>query len=275
MSNYDEVIVTLLFFSLLGWEYLTGLYERNRRPPGDWAVDGISFLQLPLIKPAVMLMAFVIGVVLFPGSRNSLNDLPFWLGFLVVFIPDDFSHYWIHRMAHDHPWLWGFHRTHHATNVYQTSIAFRENWLWFWIMPGFWWTGLMIYFGLLEEVILSTAIIGIHNVWLHNGSTWDRRLYQNRFTRGPMKLLEYFLNTPGLHRGHHGLGENGVPMGNYAQTLFIWDVLFKTATFNEGKLPEYYGTMHPETMQQRWYYHLWWPLFKEQSCATIELDTEQ
>jgi hypothetical protein len=59
MSNYDEVIVTTLFFSLLGWEYLSGLYARNQRPPGDWAVDGVSFLQLPLIKPAVMLMATI------------------------------------------------------------------------------------------------------------------------------------------------------------------------------------------------------------------------
>ena len=63
MPNYDEVIVVLLFFSLLGWEYLTGLYERNQRSPGDWTVDGISFLQLPLIKPAVMLMAFGIASV--------------------------------------------------------------------------------------------------------------------------------------------------------------------------------------------------------------------
>lgn len=43
-----------------------------------------------------------------------------------------------------------------------------------------------------------------------------------------MKILEYFINTPGLHRDHHGLGENGVPCGNFAQTLFIWDVMFGT-----------------------------------------------
>jgi len=27
-------------------------------------------------------------------------------------------------------------------------------------------------------------------------------------------------------------------------------------------------------IKQRWYYHLWWPLFKEQSYATVEIEAE-
>jgi len=274
MPDKGELMVIALFFSLILWEYLSGLYRRNQRPISDWLIDGISLIQLPIVKPIVLLLAFSIGYLFIPQAQNSLQSMPYWMGFLLVFLPDDFSHYWIHRLAHNHPFLWGFHRTHHTPNVYQTSIAFRENWLWFWIMPGFWWSGLMIYFGLLEQVLLSTAIIGIHNVWLHNGSTWDRRLYNNRFTRGPIKILEYFINTPSLHRGHHGLGENGVPYGNYAQTLFIWDVMFGTGTFNKDKVPEYYGTQNPVSMQQRWYYQLWWPLFRKTSAATVKTDPQ-
>jgi len=90
-------------------------------------------------------------------------------------------------------------------------------------------------------------------------------LYTNKFTRGPMRIFEYIVNTPGLHRAHHGLGENSVPFGNYAQTLFVWDVIFGTANFNKGRVPEFYAVSNPEVMKQSWYYHLWWPLFKKRS----------
>jgi len=264
MPSYDVVIVTLLFIIFMAWEYFAGVYNRYKRKKNEWLVDLISFPQLGILKPLVMFVAFYLGTLIFPNSQGSLDDLPFWLAFLIVFIPDDFSHYWIHRLAHSIPALWPLHRSHHTATVYQASISFRENWLWFVVMPGFWWQGLMIYFGLLEEVVLTAAIVGAHNIWLHNASTKDKALYQNRFTRGPMKVIEYLINTPGLHRGHHGLGKNSVPYGNYAQTLFIWDVLFGTATFNQGEIPEYYAVSNQQVMQQPWYYHLWWPLVKRQ-----------
>jgi len=154
--------------------------------------------------------------------------------------------------------------------VYQASIAFRENWLWYVVMPGFWWQGLMIYLGLLEQVVLATTVIGLHNIWLHNGLKGDRKLYQNSVTRAVMKIFEYIVNTPSLHRGHHGLGRNSVPYGNYAQTLFIWDVIFGTATFLKGATPEYYAVSNPEIMKQRWNYHLWWPLVRKKTDANRE-----
>ncbi len=265
MPSYSEILVMVLFGSLLLWEYLAGVHQGTKRVKNDWLVDAISVVQLVITKPLIMLVAFSAGALLLPDFQDHLQGLPFWLGFLLVFIPDDFFHYWIHRLAHNHPSLWPLHRTHHATTVYQASIAFRENWLWYVVMPGFWWQGLMVYLGLLEQVVLATTVIGLHNIWLHNGLKGDRKLYQNKVTRAAMKLFEYIVNTPSLHRGHHGLGRNSVPYGNYAQTLFIWDVIFGTATFLKGATPEYYAVSNPEIMKQRWDYHLWWPLVKRKA----------
>ncbi len=262
MEHYDTIIVALLYLSLMFWEYVNGLYRRRKRSAGEWAVDFIAVPMLIAIKPAVLFLAFSLAAFLLPQVQGALADLPFWAAFLIVFLPDDLSHYWIHRIAHENRYIWGAHRTHHTATVYQTSISFRENWMWFWIMPGFWWGGFMVYLGLAEIVVVSTTIIGIHNVWLHSGFTWDRKLYRGPLTRRAWKAFEVLVNTPGLHRGHHGIGINGVPMGNYAQTLFIWDVLFGTAEFRDGALPEAYGTMDPASMTQAWYYHLWWPLFR-------------
>ena len=264
--TYETVLVTTLFLSLVFWEFINGYYKKNRRPSSEWLIDGLGFAQLGLIRPIVFVLAFGAAALLLPNQANSLEHLPFWAGFLLVFLPDDFSHYWVHRIAHDRAWLWGFHRTHHTPGVYQTSIAFRENWLWYWIMPGFWWTGLMIYFGLLEEALLSSTLIGLHNIWLHNGSDWDLRFYRSGKPKAFMRVFELFINTPSLHRAHHGIGQNSVPMGNYAQTLFIWDVLFKTATFTKDNRPESYGTIDPSSMKQPWYAQLWWPIFSQRSA---------
>jgi sterol desaturase/sphingolipid hydroxylase (fatty acid hydroxylase superfamily) len=263
MEHFDAILVLSVFSILLLAEYLTGISRGQRRNAGEWLIESISFLQLAVIKPAVLFIAFLVTQLLFPGSQNSLAELPFWLGFLVVFLPDDFSHYWIHRLAHQQPRIWGLHRTHHTPNVYQASIAFRENWLWFWIMPGFWWAGVMVYFGLLPQVLLSAAVIGIHNVVLHTGFTADRSLYRNKYLKRFVRSFEYLINTPSLHRGHHGLGTNGVPAGNFAQTLFVWDVIFGTAVFQDDRIPQRYGTVSLVSMTQPWYYQLWWPLVKQ------------
>ncbi len=260
MPHLDTILVVGLFVVFLLAEHLSGVTRRKPRAKSERLIDFISLAQLGLIKPAVLFLAFSLAGLFFPESQNSLAGLPFWLGFLLVFLPDDFLHYWVHRLAHRHPQLWGFHRTHHTPTVYQVSIAFRENWLWFWIMPGFWWMGIMIYFGLLEQVVLSAAVIGVHNVLLHTGFGADRSLYRNKILRPFMRYFEYIINTPSLHRGHHGLGYHGVPAGNFAQTLFVWDVLFGTAVFQDDRIPERYGTVNPDSMKQPWYYQLWWPL---------------
>ncbi|MCF6275409.1 MAG: sterol desaturase family protein, partial [Robiginitomaculum sp.] len=260
----DEIISTLivagLFASIAFAEFLLGLYRSKTRFAKDWAIDLISLAQLALImKPAALFLSLALATWLWPGGRGLLEGLPFWLAFLTVFVPDDFLHYWYHRMAHQWDWMWPMHRTHHTPQQYQVTIAFRENWSWLFFMPGFWWMGLMIHLGLGDIVIISTLVIGVHNVITHYGFTWDRKLYQIPGVRRVMWLVERIFNTPSLHRGHHGLGENGVPFGNYGQTLFIWDQLFGTATFLGDKIPEQYGTIADD--HSKWYQQLWWAFF--------------
>lgn len=267
MPSYDELIVGVLFFSVMLLEYAAGVFEHKRRLQKEWWVDALAFIHLASIKPLVLLAGFAIGAFLFPELNDSLSELPFWLAFLWVFIPDDFFHYWIHRIAHVTPALWPMHRTHHTATVYQTSIAFRENWSWFVVLPGFWWQGVMVYFGLLEEVLLANVVIGVHNIWLHAGAGWSPALYKKPVFGKWVQALEYFITTPGMHRAHHGLGKGGVPYGNYSQTLSVWDWMFGTAVYTQGEIPEYYAVHNKEIMAQPWYYHLWWPFVKKDSVA--------
>jgi sterol desaturase/sphingolipid hydroxylase (fatty acid hydroxylase superfamily) len=270
MEQLDAVLVTGIWLLVMLSDWLASSPDVNKHGVKQWSIDLLSAGQLAvLIKPTVLLLAFLIASWCWPQQSGALADLPFWAGFALVFMVDDLSHYWYHRAAHEWPKLWRWHRTHHTPQVYQASIAFRENWLWLWFMPGIWWGGFMIYFGLAPEVLLSTAIVGVHNVLIHNGSNVDKKLYKNYWLAKIMMVLEYFINTPALHRAHHGLGENGVPYGNYGQTLFIWDVLFGTATFVKDQRPEYYGTSNQDTMSRPWQEQLWWPLIQYKQTAKL------
>ena len=272
--NIDQttsvLYITSVFLFIAILEFIFGLYKNKNRSTQDWIIDLISLTQLAvLLKPAAIFISLSASIYFLPSYKNALSDLPFWLGFLIVFIPDDFSHYWFHRLGHQLSWMWPMHRTHHTPRQYQVTISFRENWSWLFFMPGFWWMGLMIHLGLEEAVILSATVIGLHNVILHNGFLWDVKLYKAPKLGVAMRLLERVFNTPSLHRGHHGLGENSVPFGNYGQTLFIWDQLFGTAKFLGENVPEAYGTIAKD--ESKWYQQIWWPLFSlPKSKYTVE-----
>ncbi len=261
----EEMISTLIvagvFAGFILLEFLFGLYKSESRFAKDWAIDLISMVQLAIIlKPAALFLSLSAATYLWPSGQGLLKDMPFWAAFLIVFVPDDFLHYWYHRMAHKWAWMWPMHRTHHTPQQYQVTISFRENWSWLFFMPGFWWMGLMIHLGLGDVVIFSAMVIGVHDVIIHNGFNWDSKLYQHPASKRLLRVVERLVNTPSLHRGHHGLGENGVPFGNYGQTLFIWDQIFGTAVFLGDKIPERYGVISEDT--STWYQQLWWPFFR-------------
>lgn len=257
--NLYAVTAVLLFFGIL--EFATGMYGRIKRRRDDWFIDVISLTQFAfLIKPAILFTTAFLAIKLVPQYAGALDGMNFFWALLLVAIPDDLLHYWYHRLAHEHDWLWPWHRTHHTTPSYHISISFRENWLWLTFMPGMWWGALMVYLGLEEAFIVNTAIVGVHNVWLHNGLDFDQKLYRVPIIGTLFHWSEYLINSPSLHRGHHGLGENGVPFGNYGQLLSIWDVIFGTVEFNKDKRPEYYDTIK-ESLDS-WQSQLWWPFVK-------------
>jgi len=63
MPNYGEVLVMMLFGSLLLWEYLAGVHQGTKRVKNDWLVDAISVVQLVITKPLIMLVAFSAGAL--------------------------------------------------------------------------------------------------------------------------------------------------------------------------------------------------------------------
>lgn len=263
--NTITVISLLILFGIL--EIITGVWRNTNRRRDDWIIDIIAMSQLAfIIKPGVIVGAALVLSWIAPSLEGILGSMNFWWGLLLFIIPDDFLRYWYHRLAHENKSLWRWHRTHHTTPSYQISASYRDNWLWPTFMPGLWWGAALVYLGLGFEFIIGTTIAAAHNVWIHNGLDFDRKLYDKPLIGQLYSALEHLVQSPAQHRAHHGLGEGGVPFGNYSQLFFIWDILFGTAVFPKGKRPERYGIIH-ETYDN-WQSQLWWPFIKSNKSGS-------
>ena len=133
------------------------------------------------------------------------------VGAMVVW---DFLYYWDHRIQHEVRFFWGNHVSHHSSERYNLSTALRQPW-----------SGLSLAWVFLPMPLLgykakTTFRAGqlnlLYQYWIHT-ETIDRL----------PKPLEAVLNTPSLHRVHHGANPQYLDK-NYGGILIIWDKLFGT-----------------------------------------------
>lgn len=119
-----------------------------------------------------------------PESLALLAGAPLWLQFGVFFLLKDFIEWNIHRLLHNVPWLWEFHKLHHSIERLDWIGNFR-----------FHWAEIVVYKTLSY---LPLVILGINStVILIIGIIWTLALDLNhanvRFDYGP---LRYVLNSP-------------------------------------------------------------------------------
>ena len=140
---------------------------------------------------------------------------PMWLQVALGLTAAEFGLYWAHRIAHEWLPLWRFHAVHHSSvklwffntgrfHFVDTlkSMVFALPFLIFTGAPGdviMWVSGLTAYIGILTHC----------NVRLRFG--W----------------LNYFFNTPVLHRWHHSM-DLREGNKNYGENLVLWDLVFGT-----------------------------------------------
>lgn len=262
MGHLDVWVVTGLLLVLGAAEWLGGRLL-GRRQKDELAVDVISLAQFAfVIKPAIVGGAALLLWQTLPNLKDLLNGLPLWQAVLLVMIPADFMHYWYHRLGHTIPAMWPMHRTHHTATAMSITVAYRENWRWYALMPDVWYAATLVYLGLGEAVLISNLIFGCANVLTHTAYAWDRWLYNTRWLAPLAWVLERFVQLPSTHRAHHAqLDEHGkVPHSNFGQLFFIWDTLFGTAHFPRGRDPQHYGI--PNDPGEPWYSQLWSPFAK-------------
>jgi len=165
----------------------------------------------------------------------------------LLFVLDDFTYYWFHRISHRCRFWWAAHVNHHSSREYNLSTAVRQPWTG--VIVGTWipWIWLA-WLGFPPEMILAQQGFNLfYQFWIHTEAV-------GRLPR----LVEYLFNTPSHHRVHHAANPRYLDR-NYAGVLMVWDRWFGTfEAERDDDRPEYGLVTNIETYNPlRIAFHEW------------------
>lgn len=173
--------------------------------------------------------AFTFGAVLI-----AYNMVPWfipinWWTSLFCLIALDFCRYWAHRISHEQRFWWSTHVTHHSSEQYNFSVAFRLSWIQQLKIIFF----LPVAFAGFHPVVffICHQIAVLYQFWLHT-----------ELIKKLPRPIEYLFVTPSHHRVHHGTDGKYLDK-NYGSTFIVWDRMF--GTFQQEEETPHYGILKP------------------------------
>ena len=243
-------------------EFALGLYE-NKWNKNERILDIVCFIvPKVLIRPAIVYFTLLVLPVLLPGYKGVFSWVPFWWGFFIIAIADDLTQYWYHRLHHQVPWLWRFHRTHHSASYMGMAMASRQNFIYTIFFSQIYLTAALTYLGLGYSALFVTGIKSLITTAAHASIKWDKPFYKYKALHPVAWVLERLISTPATHHAHHAdTTDDGVGhyKGNFGNMFFIWDIIFGTGIITR-KYPSSYGTKAYKN--EEWYAQFLWPIFK-------------
>lgn len=240
--NDAKIVVALVLVAFAVLEWRKGDFGAGASREHT-AVDALATLLVPgVILTAVLFTAIAAVSALLPTYVGVLDGTPAWAMFGLFLLGDDLTQYFWHRLTHAWPPLYALHRSHHSPDYLSIRVVYRNNIVYYLLMPGVWISGALIALGggavyPLYILCKMTVIISAHS-----SVPWDAPLWRNRWSRSVMWWVERLISTPATHAAHHGRhASDGVThyKGNYGNFLFLWDVLFGTAKITRRRPDEY------------------------------------
>lgn len=262
--NSTMIIISGIFSIFVVFEILkTNFFKKQGQTTDDTIVEIIGSLALVLFTtPLVLVCGAFIASVIMPNLQNALIDWPFFAIFGLFLLFDDLTQYWWHRLSHSSPLLYKLHRPHHNADYLSIRVVYRNNFFYYLLMPGLWFSGALIYMGgawvYAFYIVIKMAVI----FGAHSDVRWDEPLYKIKWLSPLMWLVERTISTPSTHSAHHGKhADDGVThyKGNFGNLLFFWDILFGTAKITR-RYPDKMGVENlPYTSAGE---QLFWPLIR-------------
>jgi len=262
IENLNGIGFPFLVFFIGVLEFSFGLYK-GKWPKNERWVDITSFI-LPrlVVQPAVAYFSLKFLPFILPDAKNVFSWVPFFWGFIIIAVADDLTQYWYHRLHHQLPWLWRFHRTHHSASYMGMAMASRQNVIYTIFFSQIYLTAALVYLGLGIPAIAVRIIKSTITTLAHSSIPWDKPLYQYKVLNLIAWVLERLISTPATHHAHHAATtDDGVGhyKGNFGNMFFLWDIIFGTALISR-KYPKAYGISHYDGDQ--WTAQLLWPISK-------------
>jgi sterol desaturase/sphingolipid hydroxylase (fatty acid hydroxylase superfamily) len=161
--------------------------------------------------------------------------------FAVNFATLDLADYWKHRISHRIAWWYGIHSLHHAedqltfwsddrSHILEDAITY----VWLIIVglaigvPSMQFPFLILCFRLLGSISHANTRLGYGWIGSH------------------------ILVSPRFHRTHHALRAAGRRSCNFGTTLSLWDILFRTARYNDNTIETGDAGAEPALVNGSW-----------------------
>lgn len=177
------------------------------------------------------------GGLIFAASlwvyEHRLFNIPLtaiW-AWVLLFLLEDLTYYWFHRLSHERRFWWASHVNHHTSQHYNLSTALRQTWTGG--AAGTWllWLPLSLLGFPPAMVAIQKGVSLVYQFWIHTEAV-------GRLPR----WVEAVFNTPSHHRVHHARNPRYLDR-NYAGILIIWDRLFGTFQAELDDEPCRYGVV--------------------------------
>lgn len=186
----------------------------------NWAIVMLDILTLRLLAFALPLLAVGAAWDAEAHGWGLMNawEIPLWIKVVATVAIFDFAIWAQHLVTHKIPFLWRFHKVHHADRDLDVTTAIRFH-------PVEIALSMLLKIGLVY--LLGPPAIGIvlFEIIL-NGTA----MFNHANIRLPLALdalLRKVLVTPDMHRVHHSVHRHKHD-SNYGFALSIWDRIFGT-----------------------------------------------
>ncbi len=224
MTEVADIVImgglTVAFLALV-FVPLERAFPRREQPifRREWLTDLAFFSFQQLLWRGLTLWVLIglsehVETIAPAGFRETVGSWPLWLQAVAAVLLCDLTIYWGHRLSHQIPFLWRFHRVHHTADRLDWLAAYREH-----PLDGLFTVTLenlpALLLGFPLEVIAGFVVFrGLWAVFIHSNV---------RLPLGPLKVL---LGSPDLHHWHHDT-EMGKTK-NFANLSPLMDVIFGT-----------------------------------------------
>ena len=101
----------------------------------DNRLDLVVTLTFPLISAGVLAASGAFCAWAVPELRGAWAHWAWWQMLLVLLLADDLTQYLWHRLSHT-SMLWPLHRAHHSAAYMSVRVVYRNNALYYALMPG-------------------------------------------------------------------------------------------------------------------------------------------
>lgn len=272
MNENNLIGLSVLFLVLMSalFERLSGRSANGARTARDWKIAGLTTaMMVGIQRPLVLFLIGYLMTLALPGSAGSLAWLEhehFWITLVVYFCLEELIHGAGHYFAHCRRprWRWAqkvqavykhSHRPHHFSGdddrgKLTATQTFTNGFLWWLIMPNYWFSLLCLYLGLTEVFLWGTAIKGLWAAHTHTAWNYDLYFHNHKWAwvRKTMWALAHVITFPTQHHHHHARGRNSAR--NVCGSLALYDWLVFDTLAIETQRPEIYGWRQSEKEQK-------------------------